>query len=95
MVVVVNELFVGVVDRIVVVYVVVGYASNCDKFYPSFLVCFCSETHRERKILRASSMIRQLRLTPSTLRGQTTNLYLAKHYYRSLLYLLLNNNRRI
>ena len=28
-VVVVNELFVGVVDRIVVVYVVVGYASNC------------------------------------------------------------------
>lgn len=30
-VVVVNELFVGVVDRIVVVYVVVGYASsNCD-----------------------------------------------------------------
>ena len=54
MVVVVNELFVGVVDRIVVVYVVVGYASNCDKFYPSFVVCFCSETHRERKILRAS-----------------------------------------
>ena len=30
MVVVVNELFVGVVDRIVVVYVVVGYASNCE-----------------------------------------------------------------
>jgi hypothetical protein len=29
-VVVVNELFVGVVDRIVVVYVVVGYASNCE-----------------------------------------------------------------
>ena len=54
MVVVVNELFVGVVDRIVVVYVVVGYASNCDKFCPSFVVCFCSETHRERKILRAS-----------------------------------------
>ena len=27
---VVNELFVGVVDRIVVVYVVVGYASNCE-----------------------------------------------------------------
>jgi hypothetical protein len=53
-VVVVNELFVGVVDRIVVVYVVVGYASNCDKFCPSFVVCFCSETHRERKILRAS-----------------------------------------
>ena len=54
-VVVVNELFVGVVDRIVVVYVVVGYASNCDnKFYPSSVVCFCSETHRERKILRAS-----------------------------------------
>ena len=53
MVVVVNELFVGVVDRIVVVYV--GYASNCDnKFYPSSVVCFCSETHRERKILRAS-----------------------------------------
>ena len=52
-VVVVNELFVGVVDRIVVVYV--GYASNCDnKFYPSSVVCFCSETHRERKILRAS-----------------------------------------
>ena len=50
---VVNELFVGVVDRIVVVYV--GYASNCDnKFYPSSVVCFCSETHRERKILRAS-----------------------------------------
>ncbi len=38
-VVVVNELFVGVVDRIVVVYV--GYASNCDnKFYPSSVVCF-------------------------------------------------------
>ena len=54
MVVVVNELFVGVVDRIVVVHVVVGYASNCDKFYPSFVVCFCIETHRERKILRAS-----------------------------------------
>jgi len=53
-VVVVNELFVGVVDRIVVVYVVVGYASNYDKLYPSFVVCFCSETHRERKILRAS-----------------------------------------
>lgn len=52
-VVVVNE-FMGVVDRIVVVYVVVGYASNCDKFYPSFVVCFCNETHRERKILRAS-----------------------------------------
>ena len=47
MVVVVNELFVGVVDRIVVVYVVVGYASNCDKFYPSFVVCFCIETQRE------------------------------------------------
>lgn len=31
-VVVVNELFVGMVDRIVVVYVVVGYASNCDEF---------------------------------------------------------------
>ena len=30
MVVVVNELFVGVVDRIVVVYVVVGYASHCE-----------------------------------------------------------------
>ena len=45
MVVVENELIVGVVDRIVVVYVVVGYASNCDKFYPSFVVCFC--THRE------------------------------------------------
>ena len=41
MVVVVNELFVGVVDRIVVVYVVVGYASNCDdKFYPSLLSAF-------------------------------------------------------
>lgn len=52
-VVVVNE-FMGVVDRIVVVYVVVGYSSNCDKFYPSFVVCFCNETHRERKILRAS-----------------------------------------
>ena len=39
MVVVVNE-FMGVVDRIVVVYVVVGCASNCDKFYPSFVVCF-------------------------------------------------------
>ena len=40
-----NE-FVGVVDRIVVVYVV-GYASNCDKFCPSFVVCFCNETQRE------------------------------------------------
>ena len=47
MVVVVNELFVGMVDRIVVVYVVVGYASNCDKFCPSFVVCFCNETQRE------------------------------------------------
>ena len=40
MVVVVNELFVGVVDRIVVVYVVVGYASNCDKFIQVLLSAF-------------------------------------------------------
>ena len=40
MVVVVNELFVGVVDRIVVVYVVVGYASNCDEFIQILLSAF-------------------------------------------------------
>lgn len=39
-VVVVNELFVGVVDRIVVVYVVVGYASNCDEFLQILLSAF-------------------------------------------------------
>ena len=37
---VVNELFVGVVDRIVVVYVVVGYASNCDEFIQILLSAF-------------------------------------------------------
>jgi hypothetical protein len=39
-VVVVNELFVGVVDRIVVVYVVVGYASNFDEFIHVLLSAF-------------------------------------------------------
>jgi len=39
-VVVVNELFVEVVDRIVVVYVVVGYASNCDAFIQILLSAF-------------------------------------------------------
>lgn len=39
-VVVVNELFVGVVDRIVVVYVVVGYESNCDEFIQILLSAF-------------------------------------------------------
>ena len=42
---------------------------------------FLQNGGKRRKILRASSMMRQLRLTPSTLRGQTTILrFLAKHY---------------
>ena len=54
MVVVVNELFVGVVDRIVVVYVVVGYASNCETNSIQVLLSAFVMRLRERKILRAS-----------------------------------------
>ena len=53
-VVVVNELFVGVVDRIVVVYVVVGYASNCDLW----CTCCITKTDEFIQILLSAFVVR-------------------------------------